>query len=149
MSKSSHPVLAFCCCAVLFVVSVVGAFGKKSLVGAPQEIDVNDNEGAKDALTYAVYHHNLNSTSNFQSAVSKVLKAQSQVVEGVLYTFTVIMAKTNCTSNSVNEVCTIPQGPEDAQTCMCKFTVWSRPWLNSTIVNEACFHNEFLDSHTS
>lgn len=122
----------------------VGAFGKVALVGAPWEINVMDNQGAKDALTYAVRQHNLNTKDDFQSAVSKVVKATSQVVSGVLYTFTVIMGKTNCTKNSVDKVCTISQEPKNAQTYTCEFKVWSRPWLesNSTIVTEKCPRNE-------
>lgn len=132
MSKSY-----LCYCALLVAVSA-GAFGQQHLIGGPKEIDVTKSELAENALIDAVHEHNLNTTEKYQTAVSKVLSAQVQVVQGFKYTFTVIMAETNCTKDAVNKVCTIPQHPDDAQMYICKFTVWSRLWLNSTIVTEKC-----------
>ncbi|KAJ0066753.1 hypothetical protein NL108_002327 [Boleophthalmus pectinirostris] len=120
------------CCSVLFI-----ACASAVMPGGISDIEnLNENEGALNALAHAVRHHNSNNNHTHLEVVSEVLNARSQVVSGSLYYFTVLMATTNCTTDSVNEPCTIP--PENAKICKCEFQVWSQPWLNSNIVTEKC-----------
>ncbi|KAJ0005041.1 hypothetical protein NQD34_011255 [Periophthalmus magnuspinnatus] len=120
--------VAFCCSA--FFILCANAVG--NLVGGRQNVDLNEDKSASDALNHAVRQHN--SKNTYLEVVTKVLLAQSQVVAGVKYFFTVLMVRTNCEMNSWP--CTIPQ--ENVQTFKCEFTVWSRPWMKSTIVTEKC-----------
>lgn len=135
-------VLVFCVGALLFVAGA-GAFGQRPLIGGLQDITIENSHDAERALGFAVRQYNLNTPDNNQRAVTQVLRAQSQVVEGVKYFFTVAMAKTNCTKDSaVNQRCVVPEEPEKAETCICVFSVWSRVWLKSQILLEQKCTNE-------
>ncbi|KAK9541750.1 hypothetical protein VZT92_001771 [Zoarces viviparus] len=115
---------------VLPVLAAVFAVGSGvSMVGGFVDIDPN-NEGARNALNYAVVQHNRGSNDMFLSQVAEVVKAQSQVVAGMKYVITVRMAKTPCRKNGANDVCAIHEDPAKAQPYLCTFTVWSRPWMN-------------------
>uniref|UniRef100_A0A8C6SDR1 Cystatin C (amyloid angiopathy and cerebral hemorrhage) n=1 Tax=Neogobius melanostomus TaxID=47308 RepID=A0A8C6SDR1_9GOBI len=132
MSKSFW---AFCCGALLFVASA-GATGQPHLLGGPRDIDLNKDENAKDALTYAIQRHNTNTTDNYLSDVSQVLNAQSQVVAGMKYFITVQMVRTDCRKNRADEGCGPTDPPKNYQ---CTFVVWSRPWLNDIqLLKETC-----------
>ncbi|XP_068581023.1 cystatin-C-like [Cebidichthys violaceus] len=124
---------------VLPVLAAVFAVGSVTLmVGGLRDIDSND-EGARNALNYAVAEHNRGSNCMYLSQVAEVVKAQSQVVAGVKYVITVKMAKTPCRKDGVNDVCAIHTDPEKAQPYMCTFTVWSKPWLKEiSVLNESC-----------
>ncbi|XP_070696960.1 cystatin C (amyloid angiopathy and cerebral hemorrhage) [Pempheris klunzingeri] len=126
MWKSVFPVLA----AVL-------AVGLCGIIGGPQDIDVTD-EGAQNALNFAVTQHNRGSNDLYLSQVAEVVKVQRQVVSGMKYIITVKMAKTPCRKGSINEVCAIHQDQEMARPYQCTFTVWSRPWLDDIRVDEKC-----------
>lgn len=110
----------------------------QGLIGGPRDIDINTHDNARNALNYAVDNHNKGTKDMCLRDVSEVLRAQIQVVAGLKYTFIVNMARTNCTKHIMNEVCVVHQEPEYARAYECAFSVWSRPWLDSTIVEENC-----------
>ncbi|KAK7901435.1 hypothetical protein WMY93_018204 [Mugilogobius chulae] len=96
---------------VFFAVCAYGG-----LIGGQRPIkDLDKNEGATKALKYVVHQHNSISNNTHLGIVSEVLSARSQVVAGMKYFFDVVMTKTNCTVDSVDEVCTITQEPEKIQ----------------------------------
>ncbi|XP_075933047.1 cystatin C (amyloid angiopathy and cerebral hemorrhage) [Anarhichas minor] len=109
-----------------------------SMVGGFRDIDPNE-EGARNALNFAVVQHNRGSNDMYLSQVAEVVKAQSQVVAGMKYVITVRMAKTPCRKDGANDVCAIHEDPAQAQPYLCTFTVWSRPWLSDiTLLKQTC-----------
>nr|XP_046258653.1 cystatin C (amyloid angiopathy and cerebral hemorrhage) [Scatophagus argus] len=120
------------------LLAAVFAVGLGGLTGGFQDVDVND-EGARNALNFAVVQHNRRTNDLYLSQVAEVVKVQRQVVAGMKYVITVKMAKTPCRKGSAEEVCAIHQDPEQARPYLCTFTVWSRPWLNEiNLMNEKC-----------
>ncbi|XP_070833668.1 cystatin C (amyloid angiopathy and cerebral hemorrhage) [Chaetodon trifascialis] len=111
------------------------AVGFGALVGGFQDIDVND-EGAQNALNFAVAFHNRGSNDMYLSKVAEVVKVQRQVVSGLKYIITVKMGKTPCRKTDASEVCAIHEDPEKARVYQCTFTVWSRLWLNDIRVQK-------------
>lgn len=120
--------------AALFAVDVSAA----RLMGGAEDADIND-KGVQNALQFAVVRHNKNSNDLFVSQVSRVIKAQTQVVAGMKYIFTVEMGKTPCRKGGPETLCTIHEDPQLAAPFQCKFEVWSRPWLNDIqLVKNTC-----------
>lgn len=123
---------------VFTVLAAVLAVGLGGMVGGFQDMDVND-EGARNALNFAVVQHNRANNDMYLSQVAEVVKVQRQVVAGSKYVITVRMAKTPCRKDSANEVCAIHEDPAQAQPYECTFTVWSRPWINDIkLLKEKC-----------
>lgn len=60
------------------VLAAVFAVGLGAMVGGYQDLDVND-EGAQNALNFAVVEHNRRSNDLFLSQVAEVVKVQRQV----------------------------------------------------------------------
>ncbi|XP_023281673.1 cystatin-C [Seriola lalandi dorsalis] len=120
------------------VLAAVFAVGLGSLVGGPQDIDINQ-EGAREALDFAVVQHNRGTNDLFLSQVAKVVKVQRQVVAGSKYIITVKMGKTPCRKDSANELCAVHTDEALARPYQCTFTVWSRPWINDIrMLDEKC-----------
>ncbi|XP_070771876.1 cystatin C (amyloid angiopathy and cerebral hemorrhage) [Enoplosus armatus] len=124
---------------VFTVLAAVVAVGLGGMVGGYNDIDMND-EGARNALDFAVVRHNSGNNDIYLSQVAEVVKVQRQVVAGAKYSITVRMAKTPCRKDRAIELCaTHQQDPEKAQPYTCTFTVWSRPWLNDIrLLDEKC-----------
>ncbi|KAL3050127.1 hypothetical protein OYC64_012216 [Pagothenia borchgrevinki] len=118
---------------VLLVLAVVFAAGSSSphMVGGYTNIDVND-EGAQNALNFAVVEHNKQSNSMFLSQVAEVVGMKRQLVAGLKYVITVRMGNTPCRKGTANEVCAIHQDPAQALPYQCEFTVLVVPWRNET-----------------
>ncbi|XP_017268388.1 cystatin-like [Kryptolebias marmoratus] len=108
-----------------------------ALPGGTTDIDVND-EGLQDALKFAVAEYNRKSNDFFYFKNMEVVKAQSQVVEGVLYFITVKMGKTTCKRNFPNPHCPFQANP--GKFYICEFVVWSRPWLKDNQLLENTCH---------
>ncbi|XP_054885663.1 cystatin-C-like [Poeciliopsis prolifica] len=109
-----------------------------SLIGGVTDIDIH-NDGVQNALNFAVAQHNSGNNDMFLRQAAEVVKAQVQVVAGLKYILTVKMVKTSCRKNNVNQVCDVKSLPADAQPYQCRFTVWSRPWLNDIrMLEEKC-----------
>uniref|UniRef100_A0A3B3TTV1 Cystatin-like n=1 Tax=Poecilia latipinna TaxID=48699 RepID=A0A3B3TTV1_9TELE len=105
-------------------------------IGCVLYIDIH-NDGVQNALNFAVVQHNRRNNDMFLRQAAEVVKAQVQVVAGLKYILTVKMVKTSCRKNTFNQVCDVKSLPAD--TYQCKFTVWSRPWLNDIeMVEEKC-----------
>ncbi|XP_037829456.1 cystatin isoform X2 [Kryptolebias marmoratus] len=111
---------------VLPFLAALLAVGLGALVGGKMDIDADD-EGLQDALNLAVAEYNNNSNNLFYFKNMEVVKAQSQVVEGVLYFITVKMGKTTCIKTSSLEHC--PFQTDSETFYICEFEAWSRPWL--------------------
>ncbi|CAJ1067728.1 cystatin-like [Xyrichtys novacula] len=123
---------------VLPVLAAVLSVGFASLVGGPQDVDVND-EGAQNALSFAVNEHNKRSNALFLTRPMEVIRVQRQVVAGLLYTMTVRMGKTPCRKNNASDACAVHDDPEKAQAYQCVFKVWSKPWQNEIkLTEETC-----------
>ncbi|XP_056616609.1 cystatin-like [Triplophysa dalaica] len=118
---------------IVSVLVVILAVASAGLIGGPVDADMND-QGAKDALQFAVAQHNRESNDMFESRVCEVVKVQKQLVSGLKYTFTVKMARTNCRKSGVEALCTITEVPTNLPEC--KIVVWSQPWLNNIKVLE-------------
>ena len=63
---------------VVPVLAAVFTAGLGALVGGLRDIDVND-EGARNALNFAVVKHNRGTNDLYLSQVAEVVKVQSQV----------------------------------------------------------------------
>ncbi|XP_014907219.1 cystatin-like [Poecilia latipinna] len=123
---------------IAFVLLSALAAVEGSLVGGATDIDIH-NDGVQNALNFAVVQHNRRNNDMFLRQAAEVVKAQVQVVAGLKYILTVKMVKTSCRKNTFNQVCDVKSLPADAPTYQCKFTVWSRPWLNDIeMVEEKC-----------
>uniref|UniRef100_A0A3B3V9E8 Cystatin-like n=1 Tax=Poecilia latipinna TaxID=48699 RepID=A0A3B3V9E8_9TELE len=121
---------------IAFVLLSALAAVEGSLVGGATDIDIH-NDGVQNALNFAVVQHNRRNNDMFLRQAAEVVKAQVQVVAGLKYILTVKMVKTSCRKNTFNQVCDVKSLPAD--TYQCKFTVWSRPWLNDIeMVEEKC-----------
>ncbi|XP_036978769.1 cystatin-C-like [Acanthopagrus latus] len=124
---------------VFATLAAVLAVGLGAMVGGFRDIDVND-AGARDALNFAVVQHNRRSNDAYLSQVAEVVRVQSQVVAGVKYVITVQMGKTPCRKGSASDnVCAVHEDAAKARAYQCKFTVWSRPWLQEiSLLEEKC-----------
>ncbi|XP_013861423.1 cystatin [Austrofundulus limnaeus] len=127
---------------VLFLAAVY-AVGL-GIPGGISDTDAND-KNVQEALKFAVDQHNdVNNVTHIRK-VTDVIKAQIQVVAGLLYHLNVNLANTNCSSDTkeVNELCDIQTDPKLAQSFQCNFTVWSRAWLNDTrLTKHTCVENK-------
>ncbi|KAK5882203.1 hypothetical protein CesoFtcFv8_020811 [Champsocephalus esox] len=115
---------------VLPVLAAVFAVGS-SMIGGYIDIDVND-EGAQNALNFAVVEHNKQTNNMFLSQVAEVVGVKRQLVAGLKYVITVRMGNTPCRKGTANEVCAIHQDPAQALPYQCEFTVLVVPWRNET-----------------
>ncbi|KAK1905935.1 Cystatin [Dissostichus eleginoides] len=113
------------------LVAVFAVDSSSKMLGGYTNIDVND-EGAQNALNFAVVEHNKQSNSMFLSQVAEVVGVKRQLVAGLKYVITVRMGKTPCRKGTANEVCAIHQDPAQALPYQCEFTVLVVPWRNET-----------------
>nr|XP_040034492.1 cystatin-C-like [Gasterosteus aculeatus aculeatus] len=119
------------------VIAAVSLVGSAVLVGGFQDLDVNDG-GARDALNFAVAKHNRGSNDLYLSQVAQVIRVQRQLVAGYKYLITVKMVKSECRKDNAKDACAAQQGSA-ARSYQCKFTVWSRSWLNDIqLLKEEC-----------
>ncbi|KAI4884932.1 hypothetical protein NFI96_013225 [Prochilodus magdalenae] len=106
--------------------------------GAPMHADISEKD-VRVALRFAVGQYNQAGNDKYIRKVSRIIRAQKQVVEGVKYIFTVEMSRTICEKGGAEGVCPIISDPKRAKARVCKFEVWSRPWLNSIkLVENTC-----------
>ncbi|XP_057705271.1 cystatin-C-like [Corythoichthys intestinalis] len=110
----------------LFLHGIVCAEAVNGLLGGLVDVDRNR---VGDALNYAIMYHNRESNDTNISSMAELVSAKKQVVSGIVFHFTVKMAKTSCRKRISNEQCDA-QDPAEAQTYECKFKVWEHPWIN-------------------
>uniref|UniRef100_UPI0037E85642 cystatin C (amyloid angiopathy and cerebral hemorrhage) n=1 Tax=Semicossyphus pulcher TaxID=241346 RepID=UPI0037E85642 len=111
------------------VLAAVFSVGLGALVGGPQQIS-NDDEGARNALNFALADYNRNNNNTPFTTLSMVKKVERQVVSGYLYTITAEIGKPPCGNSDANEQCAGQEDPAAAQVITCTFKVWDRPWLS-------------------
>ncbi|KAM3825231.1 cystatin-like [Vipera latastei] len=103
--------------------------------------DVADPE-VQEAAVFAVERYNARSANDHYFKALRVVEAQSQVVSGVKYYLKMKLVKTTCRKTVgkpklYQEIqnCNLP--PENQQEELtCQFEVWSRPWLQSTLLTK-------------
>ncbi|CAM4726112.1 hypothetical protein PO909_019590 [Leuciscus waleckii] len=118
--------------------AVILAVASAGLVGGPVDSDMND-EGAQNALQFAMAQFNRQSNDAFVRQVSEVVKVQTQVVSGLKYIFTVKVGRTSCRKGGDETMCAIHEDPAIADVTECKIAVWSQPWLKSIkVVENTC-----------
>ncbi|XP_077183231.1 cystatin-like [Paroedura picta] len=136
----SGALRGFALCLLLLCLPVLAA-DRRMLVGGWRDRSVSDGD-VREAAGVAVNHFNQVSNSLFYSRSQEILKAQSQVVEGIRYSLKILLVSTRCDKRSKQGLthldlgrCELPPRTEQ-QRQTCKFYVWSRPWLNDTHVTE-------------
>ncbi|XP_060895426.1 cystatin C (amyloid angiopathy and cerebral hemorrhage) [Labrus mixtus] len=120
---------------VLPLLAAVFSVGSVGLIGGPTDISAS-NEGAVNALNFAVIEHNRQSNGMFLTKPQEVIKVQRQMVAGFLYIITVKMAKTPCRKSAATELCAIHEDPAKAQAYQCTFKVWDKPWTGEIKLTE-------------
>uniref|UniRef100_A0AAR2LLG4 Cystatin domain-containing protein n=2 Tax=Pygocentrus nattereri TaxID=42514 RepID=A0AAR2LLG4_PYGNA len=105
------------------------------LVGAPMDTTLAD-QGAQDALRFAVAQYNGASHDMYLSKVSRVISVQKQVVSGMKYIFTVEMARTSCRKDLPQKNCPVYSNPALARRQICRLAVWSQPWKKTNVMVE-------------
>ncbi|NXP71795.1 CYT protein, partial [Ramphastos sulfuratus] len=102
------------------------------LVGAPVTINADDNdEGLRKALDFAMEQYNKASNDRYSSRVVRIISAQKQIVAGVNYIMEVEIARTTCQKPAADlQNCALPSSPQLAKHTICKFVVYTVPWLN-------------------
>ncbi|KAM9477731.1 cystatin-like [Clarias gariepinus] len=113
---------------VVLLLVLVLAVTSSMLVGTPVNADIKDPK-IKQAVLFAIAAYNAKSESIYTSKVLKVINAQSQVVSGIKYTFTVKIATTSCKKMHAKRKCYVHSDPAIANPHKCKLAVWSQPWL--------------------
>ncbi|XP_006039180.1 cystatin-like [Alligator sinensis] len=110
-----------------------------TIPGGLQTISVTNSE-VQAATRVAVRAFNQNSNKPHLFRARKILKAQSQVVSGTMYHLTVELQKTQCRRESGRDPQACAPAPANQQEkLICKFQVWSRPWLNDThVTSQSC-----------
>ncbi|NXG74973.1 CYT protein, partial [Baryphthengus martii] len=120
--------------ALLFVSAVLGSEYRPLLVGAPLEVSDNANdEGLQRALRFAMTEYNKASNDMYSSRVVRLLSAKKQIVAGIKYIMEVEIGQTTCLKSATNlQNCAFRAEPPTAQHTICKFVVYTVPWLNKT-----------------
>nr|J3RYX9.1 RecName: Full=Cystatin-1; Flags: Precursor [Crotalus adamanteus] len=124
-------------CLLLLLPSVLPA----SMPGGLSPRDVTDPE-VQEAAVFAVEEYNARSTNSNYFKALRLVQAESQVVSGAKYYLTMELVKTSCRKTNGN-----PKGYQEIQNCRlpprnqqekltCHFEVWSRPWLNKTLLTK-------------
>ncbi|CAI5797918.1 cystatin precursor [Podarcis lilfordi] len=111
--------------------------GSIGMPGGLTPRSVSDPDVQK-AAAFAVSAYNQASNNMFYCRQLSILKAESQVVEGMKYYLTVKLVNTLCEKKGGSNLsaedlqrCSLPlEGEQQKQ--ICEFQVWSRPWLSDT-----------------
>ncbi|KAK2853030.1 hypothetical protein Q7C36_008231 [Tachysurus vachellii] len=120
---------------VIVLLAVIMAVTRAGMLGGVTDVDANRDD-VQNALKFAVSQHNKASNDMYISQVSRLIKAQTQVVAGIKYIFKVEMARTSCRKGGVEEVCEINPDTSVTQHHVCQLKVWEQVWLNDIRVLE-------------
>ncbi|XP_054251905.1 cystatin-C [Indicator indicator] len=120
--------------ALVCAATVQGSEYRPRLVGAPITISDGDNdEGLQQALRFAMEEYNKASNDMYSSRVVRIISAKKQIVAGVKYIMEVEIARTTCEKPAADlQDCAFPDSPQLAKHTVCKFVVYTVPWLNKT-----------------
>ncbi|NXG45437.1 CYT protein, partial [Psilopogon haemacephalus] len=122
--------------------AVQGSEHQLGLVGAPVTIEDGDNdEGLQQALEFAMEEYNKASNDLYSSRVVRIISAKKQVVAGINYIMEVEIARTTCEKPAADpQNCALPDSPQLAKRTICKFVVYTVPWLDKNELTERKCH---------
>ncbi|XP_069033381.1 cystatin-F [Embiotoca jacksoni] len=124
----------------LLLVCVLTALGaglatSRFVPGAPSNISSSDRSLHQVVLD-AAYFYNNQSNDAFLFKPSAILRAQRQVVRGILYIVDLNISRTVCRKRNVNIVhlssCQLQPAGRLQQTLQCHADVWLIPWQKQT-----------------
>ncbi|XP_054026949.1 cystatin-like [Dryobates pubescens] len=120
--------------ALVCAATVQGSEYRPHMVGAPETIRDGDNdEGLQQALRFAMEEYNKASNDMYSSRVVRIISAKRQVVAGIKYIMEVEIARTTCEKPAADlQDCAFPDSPQLAKHTVCKFVVYTVPWLKKT-----------------
>ncbi|XP_041645920.1 cystatin-C-like [Cheilinus undulatus] len=103
-----------------------------TLVGGRTPVDLNKDKRAQEALKFAEPELTKWNDTMLLCAPQQDIKVEKQVVEGIMYHFTVRMVKASFSKTPALHHCPIPISA-NSETYKCTFEVWSRPWLKNKL----------------
>ncbi|XP_066601468.1 uncharacterized protein [Prorops nasuta] len=107
-------------------IEVSGYTKKTQLVGAPNEISVDDAT-VKEYAKLGLKKISQVSDREYEPIIVQIKKATSQVVAGILYKIVVDVGTSTCIKGTT-ENCNLKP---DSIIEECEISVWSRPWVNN------------------
>ncbi|NXL37435.1 CYT protein, partial [Glaucidium brasilianum] len=118
--------------ALLFAGAVLGGENGPRLLGAPMDIDnAGNDEGLQRALHFAIAEYNKASNDMYSSRVVRIISAKKQIVSGIKYVMEVEIGRTTCPKPAADlQSCAFHDAPQLAKRTVCKFVVYTIPWLN-------------------
>ncbi|XP_053106410.1 cystatin-like [Hemicordylus capensis] len=132
--------LLICSAAALVSAALAADRPRMRLLGGPSEVST-DNQGAQQALKFAMSEYNKASNDMYLSRVSEVVGFRQQIVSGIKYFLDVKVGRTKCTKSSADiENCAFHETPELAQEKTCRFVVHTVLWLNQINLLEKTCH---------
>ncbi|XP_066535949.1 cystatin-like [Hoplias malabaricus] len=107
--------------------------------GGVMDADMNHTDVQK-ALQFAVAEYNKTSNDIWVSHMTRVIRAQKQVVAGIKYIFTVEMTRMPYKKGEeLMEACEDHSDPNIAQSKVYRLAVWYQPWLRrKELVENTC-----------
>uniref|UniRef100_A0A098LYA7 Cystatin n=1 Tax=Opheodrys aestivus TaxID=186591 RepID=A0A098LYA7_9SAUR len=141
MARSQLPCPLFLLCSLLMLPSVL--LQDLGIPGGLFPVPVT-NEAVQQAANFAVEQYNERSDKANYFKELRIVKAQSQVVEGAKYYLQVEVGKTVCEKSNgplpfseIQKCELVPSNEQEKLTC--NFQIWSRPWLKDTqLLNQNC-----------
>nr|QHR82749.1 cystatin 3 [Vipera anatolica senliki] len=115
-------------CSLLFLSCICKEALGERLLGGLENASLGDQDVGR-ALQFAMNEYNSRNNDMYSSRVSEVVRAQKQIVSGIMYYFTVNIGRTVCRNRAPDlENCAFHTAPEMAKTVTCTFKVYSVPW---------------------
>ncbi|XP_076971775.1 cystatin-M-like [Tamandua tetradactyla] len=132
--------LALAALCLLALPSDARARQNRLMTGERKDLSPDDPQVQK-AAQEAVATYNMGSNSMYLFRHTRITRAQSQLVAGILYYLSVEMENTDCRKNAVTgyrmdlTTCPLATGAQQEK-LQCDFEVLSVPWKNSTEVQK-------------
>ncbi|XP_059115629.1 cystatin-S-like [Peromyscus eremicus] len=112
----------------------------KTLLGGIEESSMQE-EGAPEALDYAVNKYNENNNDLHLSRVVKVERVQKQVVAGTNFLFDVILGQTTCMKPQADLTnCPLNDQADQQEREFCSFEVYVMTWENQMSLTASNCH---------
>ncbi|XP_032758276.1 cystatin-S [Rattus rattus] len=101
-----------------------------------------EEEGASEALNYAVNEYNEKNSDLYLSRVVEVKDVQKQVVAGTKFFFDVILGKTICLKTQGDLTnCPLNEEADQQEREFCSFVVHDIPWENYIVLLSSSCHS--------
>ncbi|NXD79142.1 CYT protein, partial [Halcyon senegalensis] len=128
--------------ALVFVGAALGGENRPRLLGAPVDVsDAGNDEGLQRALQFAMEEYNKASNDMYSSRVVRIISAKKQLVSGIKYIMEVEIGRTTCSKPADDlQSCAFHEEPQMAKHTICKFVVYTVPWLNKIELLERTCH---------